>query len=135
MVTRLKTERSFGFTLLEMMIVIIIMGILLSIAIPIYSQSIMRARESVLRNDLAELNKLVQQYTLDKQKAPQSLEDLVSAGYIHQVPKDPMTGETNWDTPQCEVLDSIDQQDPGICQVHSASTAMSTEGTAYNTWE
>jgi len=111
------------------------MGILLSIAIPIYSQSIMRARESVLRNDLAELNKLVQQYTLDKQKAPQSLEDLVSAGYIHQVPKDPMTGETNWDTPQCEVLDSIDQQDPGICQVHSASTAMSTEGTAYNTWE
>jgi general secretion pathway protein G len=135
MARRLKSGRSFGFTLLEMMIVIIIMGILLSIAIPIYSQSIMRARESVLRNDLAELNKLVQQYTLDKQKAPQSLEDLVSAGYIHQVPKDPMTGETNWDTPQCEVLDSIDQQDPGICQVHSASTAMSTEGTAYNTWE
>ena len=135
MARRLKSGRTFGFTLLEMMIVIIIMGILLSIAIPIYSQSIMRARESVLRNDLAELNKLVQQYTLDKQKAPQSLEDLVSAGYIHQVPKDPMTGETNWDTPQCEVLDSIDQQDPGICQVHSASTAMSTEGTAYNTWE
>ncbi|HTA49678.1 MAG TPA: prepilin-type N-terminal cleavage/methylation domain-containing protein [Verrucomicrobiae bacterium] len=135
MARRLKSGRSFGFTLLEMMIVIIIMGILLSIAIPIYSQSIMRARESVLRNDLAELNKLVQQYTLDKQKAPQSLEDLVSAGYIHQVPKDPMTGETNWDTPQCEVLESIDQQDPGICQVHSASTAMSTEGTAYNTWE
>jgi general secretion pathway protein G len=135
MARTLKSRRSFGFTLLEMMIVIIIMGILLSIAIPIYSQSIMRARESVLRNDLAELNKLVQQYTLDKQKAPQSLEDLVSAGYIHQVPKDPMTGETNWDTPQCEVLDSIDQQDPGICQVHSASTAMSTEGTAYNTWE
>jgi general secretion pathway protein G len=135
MARRLKSGRSFGFTLLEMMIVIIIMGILLSIAIPIYSQSIMRARESVLRNDLAELNKLVQQYTLDKQKAPQSLDDLVSAGYIHQVPKDPMTGETNWDTPQCEVLESIDQQDPGICQVHSASTAMSTEGTAYNTWE
>jgi general secretion pathway protein G len=135
MARTLKSRRSFGFTLLEMMIVIIIMGILLSIAIPIYSQSIMRARESVLRNDLAELNKLVQQYTLDKQKAPQSLEDLVSAGYIHQVPKDPMTGETNWDTPQCEVLESIDQQDPGICQVHSASTAMSTEGTAYNTWE
>jgi general secretion pathway protein G len=134
MVGKLKSRRSFGFTLLEMMIVIIIMGILLSIAIPIYSQSIVRARESVLRNDLAELNKLVQQYTLDKQKAPQSLDDLVSAGYIHQVPKDPMTGEQVWDTPQCEVLDSIDQQDPGICEVHSTSTAMSTEGTAYNTW-
>ena len=100
MVRRLKSRRSFGFTLLEMMIVIIIMGILLSIAMPIYSQSIMRARESVLRNDLSELNKLVQQYTLDKQKAPQSLDDLVSAGYIHQVPKDPMTGEANWDAPQ-----------------------------------
>ena len=134
MARRLKSGRTFGFTLLEMMIVIIIMGILLSIAIPIYSQSIMRARESVLRNDLAELNKLVQQYTLDKQKAPQSLEDLVSAGYIHQVPKDPMTGEANWEAPQCEVLESIDQQDPGICDVHSSSTAMSTEGTAYNTW-
>jgi general secretion pathway protein G len=134
MVRRLKSGRSFGFTLLEMMIVIIIMGILLSIAIPIYSQSIVRARESVLRNDLAELNKLVQQYTLDKQKAPQSLDDLVSAGYIHQVPKDPMTGEQVWDAPQCEVLESIDQQDPGICEVHSTSTSMSTEGTAYNTW-
>jgi general secretion pathway protein G len=134
MVRRLKSGRSFGFTLLEMMIVIIIMGILLSIAIPIYSQSIMRARESVLRNDLSELNKLVQQYTLDKQKAPQSLDDLVSAGYIKQVPKDPMTGEANWDAPQCVVLESIDQQDPGICDVHSASTSMSTEGTAYNTW-
>ena len=134
MARRLKSGRSFGFTLLEMMIVIIIMGILLSIAIPIYSQSIVRARESVLRSDLDQLNRLVQQYTLDKQKAPQSLDDLVSAGYIHQVPKDPMTGEQAWDTPQCEVLDSIDQQDPGICEVHSTSTAMSTEGTAYNTW-
>ena len=134
MVRRLKSGRSFGFTLLEMMIVIIIMGILLSIAIPIYSQSIVRARESVLRNDLFEMRKLIHQYTLDKQKAPQSLDDLVSAGYIHQVPKDPMTDEANWDAPQCDVLDSIDQQDPGICEVHSASTAMSTEGTAYNTW-
>ena len=134
MVIRLKSRRSFGFTLLEMMIVIIIMGILLSIAIPIYSQSIVRARESVLRNDLDQLNRLVQQYTLDKQKAPQSLDDLVSAGYIHQVPKDPMTGDSAWDAPPCDVLESIDQQDPGICEVHSTSTAMWTEGTAYNTW-
>jgi general secretion pathway protein G len=133
MVGRLTTGRSFGFTLLEMMIVIIIMGILLSIALPIYNQSVVRSREAVLHNDLFELNKLVQQYTLDKQKAPQSLDDLVPT-YIKQIPKDPMTGGTDWDAPQCDTLDSVDQQDPGICEVHSSSTAISTEGTAYNTW-
>jgi general secretion pathway protein G len=134
MVSRLKRGRSFGFTLLEMMIVIIIMGILLSIALPIYNQALVRARESVLKNDLFELRKLISQYTLDKQKAPQSLDDLVSGGYIKAIPKDPMTGETNWEVVQEDVLLTVDQQDPGIDDVKSASTAMSTEGTAYNTW-
>jgi len=134
MVRRLKAGRSFGFTLLEMMIVIIIMGILLSIALPIYNQALVRARESVLKNDLFELRKLISQYTLDKQKAPQSLDDLVSGGYIKAIPKDPMTGETNWEVVQEDVLLTVDQQDPGIDDVKSASTAMSTEGTAYNTW-
>ena len=134
MARRLKRGRSFGFTLLEMMIVIIIMGILLSIALPIYNQALVRARESVLKNDLFELRKLISQYTLDKQKAPQSLDDLVSGGYIKAIPKDPMTGETNWEVVQEDVLLTVDQQDPGIDDVKSASTAMSTEGTAYNTW-
>ena len=84
-----KAGRKSGFTLLEMMIVMIIMGILLSIALPIYNQALVKARESVLRNDLFEMRKLISQYTLDKQKAPQSLEDLVSAGYIKAIPKDP----------------------------------------------
>ena len=139
MVSRLKhgrnfMGRSFGFTLLEMMIVIVIMGILLSIALPIYTQSILRSREAVLKNDLFELRKLISQYTLDKQKAPQSLDDLVQGGYIKTIPKDPMTNEANWEAPTCEELESIDQQDPGICDVHSASNAISTEGTAYSTW-
>jgi general secretion pathway protein G len=134
MVSRLKRGRSFGFTLLEMMIVIIIMGILLSIALPIYNQALVRSREAVLKNDLFELRKLISQYTLDKQKAPQSLDDLVSGGYIKAIPKDPMTGETNWEVVQEDVLLTVDQQDPGIDDVKSASTAMSTEGTAYNTW-
>jgi general secretion pathway protein G len=134
MVRRLKAGRSFGFTLLEMMIVIIIMGILLSIALPIYNQALVRSREAVLKNDLFELRKLISQYTLDKQKAPQSLDDLVSGGYIKAIPKDPMTGETNWEVVQEDVLLTVDQQDPGIDDVKSASTAMSTEGTAYNTW-
>jgi general secretion pathway protein G len=135
MMRRPKAGRSFGFTLLEMMIVIIIMGILLSIALPIYSQALVRSREAVLRNDLFELRKLISQYTLDKQKAPQSLDDLVSGGYIKAIPKDPMTGEANWEVVQEEVLLTVDQQDPGIDDVHSASTATSSDGSsAYNTW-
>src|SRR5258706_5211568 len=135
MVTKLKTGRASGFTLLEMMIVMIIMGILLSIALPIYNQALVRARESVLRNDLFEMRKLISQYTLDKQKAPQSLEDLVSAGYIKQIPKDPMTNEANWEPHQEDILLSVDQQDPGIDDVHSASNAISSDGTsAYSSW-
>jgi general secretion pathway protein G len=135
MVRRMKAGRSFGFTLLEMMIVIIIMGILLSIALPIYNQSIVRSREAVLRNDLFELRKLISQYTLDKQKAPQSLDDLVSGGYIKAIPKDPMTGEANWEVVQEDVLMTVDQQDPGIDDVHSSSSATSSDGTsAYSSW-
>lgn len=141
MVRRLRTKtvwgfavKQRGFTLLELMIVMIVMGILMSIAIPIYSQSVVRAREAVLRNDLFELRKLISQYTLDKQKAPQALEDLVSAGYLKDIPKDPMTHEANWEVKQEEVLLTVDQQDPGIDDVHSASSMISSDGTAYNTW-
>ena len=133
MVKALHNRRSAGFTLLEMMIVVIIMGILMSIAVPIYNQSLLRAREAVLRNDLFELRKLISQYTLDKQKAPQSLDDLVPA-YIKVIPKDPMTNETNWETVQEDVLLSADQQDPGITDVHSASSGIGSDGTAYSTW-
>jgi|SRR5580658_848515 general secretion pathway protein G len=132
---RLRTGSSSGFTLLELIIVMIIMAILLSIAVPIYNQSIVRSREAVLRNDLFEMRKLISQYTLDKQKAPQSLDDLVQAGYIKTIPKDPMTGEANWEPQQEDVLLTVDQQDPGIDDVHSASPAVSSDGTsAYNTW-
>jgi general secretion pathway protein G len=134
MARRLKARGSSGFTLLEMMIVMIIMGILLSVALPIYNQALVRARESVLRNDLFELRKLISQYTLDKQKAPQSLDDLVQGGYIKVVPKDPMTNEANWEVVQEDVLLTVDQQDPGIDDVHSASAATASDGTAYSSW-
>ena len=134
MARRLRTRSSAGFTLLEMMIVMIIMGILLSIALPIYTTALVKARESVLRNDLFEMRKLISQYTLDKQKAPQSLEDLVSAGYIKAIPKDPMTNEPNWEVVQEDILLTVDQQDPGISDVHSASSATATDGTAYSSW-
>jgi len=134
MVSRLKTGRSRGFTLMELMIVISIMMILMAIAIPMYNQSILRARESVLRQDLFTLRQVIDQYTLDKQKAPQSLDDLKQAGYIREIPVDPMTGQANWEVAQEDVLMAADQQEPGISDVHSASGAISTDGTAYSSW-
>ncbi len=134
MASRLKTRHSSGFTLLEMMIVISIMVILMSIALPIYNQSVVRSREAVLRQDLFELRSLISQYTLDKQKAPQSLDDLVTGGYIKIVPNDPMTNQPNWEVVQEDVLLAVDQQDPGISDVHSASSATGSDGTAYGTW-
>jgi general secretion pathway protein G len=134
MARELKAGRSAGFTLLEMMIVIVIMGILMAIALPIYNQSLIRSREAVLRQDLFTLRSLISQYTLDKQKAPQSLDDLVQGGYIKVVPKDPMTNEANWEVVQEDILLTVDQQDPGISDVHSASSATATDGTPYNTW-
>src|ERR1700684_216924 len=124
MAGRLKTRRSRGFTLLEMIIVMSIILILVSIALPIYNQSVLRSREAVLRQDLFELRSLISQYTLDKQKAPQSLDDLVTAGYLKQLPKDPMTNEANWVPKQEDVLLSADQQDPGIEDVNSASSGI-----------
>jgi len=123
-----------GFTLLELMIVISIMMILMAVAVPVYNQSIVQARESVLRSNLATLRSVISQYTLDKQKAPQSLDDLVTAGYLRQVPVDPMTRQTNWEVVQEDLLMAVDQQDPGISDVHSASSGTASDGTAYSTW-
>ena len=129
-----KNKRSAGFTLLEMMIVMIVMGILISIALPIYTTSLLRAREAVLRQDLFTLRSLISQYTLDKQKAPQSLDDLIQGGYLKIIPKDPMTNEANWEVVQEDILLTVDQQDPGISDVHSASGATASDGTAYSSW-
>lgn len=130
----LRARHSQGFTLLELMIVISIIMILMAIAVPMYNQSIVQARESVLRSNLATLRSVISQYTLDKQKAPQSLDDLVTAGYLRQIPVDPITRQTNWEVVQEDVLLAVDQQDPGITDVHSASDATASDGTAYNTW-
>jgi general secretion pathway protein G len=135
MARRRGIGRSAGFTLLEMMIVIVIMGILMSIALPIYNQSLVRSREAVLRQDLFTLRSLISQYTLDKQKAPQSLDDLVQGGYLKVLPKDPMTNEANWEVVQeDDTIMTPDQQDPGISDVHSASNATGSDGTAYSSW-
>jgi general secretion pathway protein G len=129
-----RRRQDRGFTLIELMIVISIMLILMAIAIPAYQQSVLRSREAVLHQNLFTLRSLIQQYTLDKQKAPQSLEDLVSAGYLRQIPKDPTTGAADWTVDQDESVSSPDQQDPGINDVHSSSAGTASDGTAYSTW-
>jgi len=128
-------RRNFlGFTLLELMIVLSIIAILLAIAIPTYSRSIVAARERALRSDLTQLRTAIWRFTFDKQRAPQSLDDLRAAGYIDKIPDDPMTHEPNWEVVQDEVLLFVDQQEPGLIDVHSASTNTASDGTAYNTW-
>jgi general secretion pathway protein G len=131
---RTRLDRFRGFTLLELMIVISIIMILMAVAVPVYNQSIVQARESVLRSNLSTLRNVIQQYTLDKQKAPQSLDELVTAGYLRQIPVDPMTRQTNWEVVQEDVMLAVDQQDPGITDVHSASNATASDGTAYSSW-
>jgi len=133
---RFRKKRSRGFTLIELMIVISVILILVSVALPAYNQSIWRARESVLKQNLFAIRSVISQYTLDKQKAPQSLEDLVTAGYFKQIPNDPMTSRNDtWTVEEeTDTIMSADQQEPGIYDVHSGSTAVGSDGTAYNTW-
>jgi general secretion pathway protein G len=125
-----------GFTLLEMMVVITIILILLSLATGRYQRSVERAKEASLKQDLAVMRKAIDQYTLDKLAAPQSLDDLVSAGYLREVPTDPFTLKKDWIVDfETDVLFSPEQSSTGVSNVHSASDRISSfEGTAYNQW-
>lgn len=121
--------------MVELMIVIAIIFILISVAAPIYRNSVIRAREAVLRDDLFTLRQLIDVYTLDKQKAPQSLEDLVSGGYLRELPRDPFTNSnTTWQVVMEDTLQAADQTAPGIIDVRSGSDRISLEGAPYNTW-
>jgi general secretion pathway protein G len=131
----ISRKKHSGFTLIELMIVISIILILVAVAVPNYRASVVHARESVLRQNLFTLRSVISQYTLDKEKAPQSLDDIVQAGYMKQIPNDPMTTKPDWTVEQEDsTIMSVDQEDSGIDDVHSSSEAVSSDGTAYNTW-
>ena len=125
-----------GFTLLELTIVIFVILVLVTIAVPSYQQSILLAREAVLRDNLYTLRSLIDQYTLDKKEAPQALEDLVAEGYLRTLPKDPITSSNEtWVEEFAEdVFLSPDQTMSGIVDVRSGSEEISLDGTPYNTW-
>ncbi len=134
MVQTTKIGRN-GFSLLEMMIVLTIIAILASISIPMYQVTLLRSREAVLKSNLHSLRSVIDQYTADKKIAPQSLEDLVDAGYLREVPQDPITdSSTTWQVEFGSTALVVDQLDTGIVDVRSGSSAVSSEGTPYSDW-
>lgn len=127
------TVLSAGFTLLELMIVITIIIILASIVLPQFQKSILATREAVLRDDLSTMRKLIDQYAADKQKLPQSLDDLVTSGYMREKPADPMTGQADWREDPGEDP-NLSDGGTGMIDVHSSSADVSTDGRPYSEW-
>ncbi len=122
-----------GFTLIEMVVVVSLILVLLSIALPMYNQSILRAKEAKLHQNLTTLNKVIQEYSLDKKHAPQSLEDLVP-GYLKFIPDDITGTPTTWQTEAEDPENAWDPNNTGIASVHSGSTETASDGTAYSSW-
>jgi general secretion pathway protein G len=124
-----------GYTLIELMIVMAIISIMMAIAVPLYQKSLIRTKESLLKNNLFTVRTVIDEYTFDKKKAPQSLQDLVSEGYLRAVPMDPITGnDSSWTIVMEDAITSIDQTQPGIWDIHSSSDQKSLEGTPYAIW-
>jgi general secretion pathway protein G len=132
---RVRSGGESGFTLVELMIVMTIIGILSAIAIPSFIQSVKKAKEAALKEDLHTMRMAIDSYTVDKEKAPQGLDDLVQSGYLKSLPIDPMTSRSDtWITGMSDTLMDINETQGGIDDVHSGSQALATDGTTYNTW-
>jgi general secretion pathway protein G len=130
-----RARWQWGFTLIELMVVMAIISVLLAIALPIYQKSIVRAKESVLRNNLFTLRSMIDEYTIDKQKAPETLQDLVSQGYLRQIPQDPITGsDQTWKLIMEDAPIGGSNNPPGIFDVRSGSDKTGLDGTPYADW-
>jgi general secretion pathway protein G len=128
-------EGERGFTLMELMIVMTIIGVLSAIAAPIFARTVNKAKEAVLKEDLHTMRQAIDSFTVDKEKAPQSLDDLVQAGYLKRIPVDPITSRNDtWIVGQSEDLTTVEETQGGIDDVHSGAQAESSEGTSYGTW-
>ena len=126
---------SRGFTLIELMVVMAIVSILLAIAVPVYQKSIIRAKESVLRNNIFTLRSMIDEYTIDKQKAPESLQTLVSEGYLRQIPQDPITNsDQTWRVIMEDTPVGGSTASPGVFDVKSGSDQKALDGTLYSDW-
>jgi general secretion pathway protein G len=134
MVRILGGDEASGFTLIELITVIAIVGVLTAIAVPQYKAAILQAKEGVLRQDLFLFRDTIDQYYVDKGKYPASLDALVEEGYLRKIPIDPVTQDADW-VPVMQEPDPDRPGDPlGVFDVKSASTENSTAGTPYNEW-
>ena len=131
---KLDQRGARGFTLIELMIVMMIMAILIGMAAVIYDKTVKRARESVLKQDLQTMRQAIDNYTLDKQQAPQSLDDLVEARYLREIPIDPVCQKRDWVTHIGDTVLSPDQTSTGVDDVHSGCEISGSDGTPYTTW-
>ena len=131
---RIRSGRR-GFTIMELMVSMAIVLVVISVAVPLYQKAVIRARESVLRQNLFSLRTVIDEFTYDKQKAPQQLDDLVKEGYLRQIPLDPIVGNNrSWKVIMEDAGTSASQSEPGIFDVRSSSEKTSLEGTPYSEW-
>ncbi|MGD0095815.1 MAG: type II secretion system protein [Terracidiphilus sp.] len=130
-----RGKKDAGFTLMELMIVMAIVAVLTVVAVPRFKAAIIQAREAALKEDLHVMRAAIDSYTMDKQKAPQSLEDLTNDGYLRAIPEDPFThAKDTWVTDTGDAMRSLDQTDPGIEDVHSGSQELGSDGQPYSSW-
>jgi general secretion pathway protein G len=132
---RNRRTQSAGFTMVELVIVMAIMLILITLAIPRFVGAVRHAREAALKEDLQTMRTAIDTYTMDKQKGPQSLDDLIQDGYLKVIPEDPITrSKDTWVPDTSDAMYSLDETDPGITDVHSGSTETGTDGQPYSSW-